>query len=46
MLSAGAGETDKNPSESPATVRKKIPASMFLVGEGGTAEKGVKKKGG
>ncbi|EDL96925.1 tubby like protein 1 (predicted) [Rattus norvegicus] len=40
----GAGETDKNPSESPATVRKKIPASMFLVGEGGTAEKGVKKK--
>ncbi|XP_055463192.1 tubby-related protein 1 [Psammomys obesus] len=43
----GAGETDKDPSGSPAAaaVRKKIPATMFLVGEGGPPEKGVKKKG-
>nr|XP_021485280.1 tubby-related protein 1 [Meriones unguiculatus] len=40
----GAGETDKDPSGSPAAVRKKIPAAMFLVGEGGLPEKGVKKK--
>ncbi|XP_037055447.1 tubby-related protein 1 [Peromyscus leucopus] len=41
----GAGETDKDPSKSPAAPRKKIPAAMFLVGEGGPAEKAVKKKG-
>lgn len=45
ILSAGAGETDKDPSRSPAALRKKTPAAMFLVGEGGPAEKGVKKKG-
>ncbi|GAB1300793.1 Tubby-related protein 1 [Apodemus speciosus] len=41
----GSGETDKDPAGSPAAVRKKIPAAMFLVAEGGAAEKGVKKKG-
>ncbi|XP_059099794.1 tubby-related protein 1 isoform X2 [Peromyscus eremicus] len=41
----GAGETDKDPVKSPAAPRKKIPAAMFLVGEGGPAEKAVKKKG-
>ncbi|XP_052599812.1 tubby-related protein 1 isoform X3 [Peromyscus californicus insignis] len=41
----GAGETDKDPAKSPAAPRKKIPAAMFLVGEGGPAEKAVKKKG-
>ncbi|KAL1771537.1 tubby-related protein 1 isoform X1 [Sigmodon hispidus] len=41
----GAGETDKDPSKSPAAPRKKIPAAMFLVGESGPPEKGVKKKG-
>ncbi|XP_028632915.1 tubby-related protein 1 isoform X2 [Grammomys surdaster] len=40
----GSGESDKDPSGSPAAVKKKIPAAMFLVGEGGAAEKGVKKK--
>lgn len=45
ILSAGAGETDKDPLRSPAALRKKTPAAMFLVGEGGPAEKGVKKKG-
>lgn len=45
ILSSGAGETDKDPSRSPAALRKKTPAAMFLVGEGGPAEKGVKKKG-
>ncbi|KAK7814842.1 hypothetical protein U0070_026343 [Myodes glareolus] len=41
----GAGEADKDPSRSPAALRKKTPAAMFLVGEGGPTEKGVKKKG-
>ncbi|XP_031203281.1 tubby-related protein 1 [Mastomys coucha] len=41
----GPGETDKDPAGSPAVTRKKIPAAMFLVGEGGAPEKGVKKKG-
>ncbi|XP_075834895.1 tubby-related protein 1 [Microtus pennsylvanicus] len=41
----GAGEADKDPSRSPAALRKKTPAAMFLVGEGGPAEKDVKKKG-
>lgn len=46
FLSAGPGETDKDPAGSPAALRKEFPAAMFLVGEGGAAEKGVKKKGG
>ncbi|XP_015975711.2 tubby-related protein 1 isoform X3 [Rousettus aegyptiacus] len=41
----GSGEADKDPSVSPARVRKKIPAAMFLVGEDGPAEKALKKKG-
>ncbi|XP_027244756.1 tubby-related protein 1 isoform X2 [Cricetulus griseus] len=41
----GAGETDKDPSRSPAAPRKKVPAAMFLVGEGGPTEKGGKMKG-
>uniref|UniRef100_A0A8C4MUK0 Tubby-like protein n=1 Tax=Equus asinus TaxID=9793 RepID=A0A8C4MUK0_EQUAS len=41
----GAGEADKDPSGSPAGVRKKTPAAMFLVGEDGPAEKAPKKKG-
>ncbi|XP_051009399.1 tubby-related protein 1 isoform X2 [Acomys russatus] len=41
----GAGETDKDASGTPGAVRKKVPAAMFLVGEGGSSEKGVKKKG-
>ncbi|XP_006907498.1 tubby-related protein 1 [Pteropus alecto] len=41
----GSGEADKDSSVSPARVRKKIPAAMFLVGEDGPAEKAVKKKG-
>uniref|UniRef100_G3TDX6 Tubby-like protein n=1 Tax=Loxodonta africana TaxID=9785 RepID=G3TDX6_LOXAF len=41
----GPGEADKDPSVSPARVRKKIPAAMFLVGEGVPAEKAWKKKG-
>ncbi|EDL22574.1 tubby like protein 1, isoform CRA_a, partial [Mus musculus] len=41
----GPGETDKDPAGSPAALRKEFPAAMFLVGEGGAAEKGVKKKG-
>uniref|UniRef100_A0A8C5LJS2 Tubby-like protein n=1 Tax=Jaculus jaculus TaxID=51337 RepID=A0A8C5LJS2_JACJA len=40
----GAGEASKEPSGSPTRVGKKIPASMFLVGEGSPAEKAVKKK--
>ncbi|XP_021091485.1 tubby-related protein 1 [Mesocricetus auratus] len=40
----GAGETDQDPSRSPAALRKKVPAAMFLVGEGGPAEKGGKMK--
>lgn len=43
---AGSGEADKDPSESPARVKKKTPAAMFLVGGEGPAEKGCKKKGG
>ncbi|XP_008838321.1 tubby-related protein 1 [Nannospalax galili] len=41
----GAGETDKAPSGRPAEVKKKVPAAMFLVKEGGPAEKAIKKKG-
>ncbi|XP_039712264.1 tubby-related protein 1 [Pteropus medius] len=41
----GSGEADKDSSVSPARVRKKIPAAMFLVGEDGPAEKALKKKG-
>ncbi|XP_012576266.1 PREDICTED: tubby-related protein 1 isoform X2 [Condylura cristata] len=42
----GSGEEDKDPSGSPARVRKKVPAAMFLVGEEGpTREKALKKKG-
>ncbi|XP_051043072.1 tubby-related protein 1 [Phodopus roborovskii] len=43
----GAGEADKEPepSRSPAAPRKKVPAAMFLVGEGGPPEKDVKMKG-
>lgn len=40
----GSGEADEDPSVSPARVRKKIPAAMFLVGEDGPAEKALKKK--
>ncbi|KAF5929637.1 hypothetical protein HPG69_002358 [Diceros bicornis minor] len=45
MKKKGSGEADKNPSGSPARVRKKIPAAMFLVGEDVPAEKTLKKKG-
>uniref|UniRef100_I3MPT6 Tubby-like protein n=1 Tax=Ictidomys tridecemlineatus TaxID=43179 RepID=I3MPT6_ICTTR len=41
----GSEEADKDPSESPARVRKKNPAAMFLVGGDGPAEKALKKKG-
>ncbi|XP_030890192.1 tubby-related protein 1 isoform X2 [Leptonychotes weddellii] len=41
----GSGEADKDPSGSPARVRKKTTAAMFLVGEEGPAEKAPKKKG-
>ncbi|XP_034846998.1 tubby-related protein 1 [Mirounga leonina] len=41
----GSGEADKDPSGSPARVRKKTAAAMFLVGEEGPAEKAPKKKG-
>ncbi|XP_045628002.1 tubby-related protein 1 isoform X2 [Ursus americanus] len=41
----GSGEADEDPSGSPARVRKKTPAAMFLVGEEGPAEKAPKKKG-
>ncbi|XP_019516371.1 PREDICTED: tubby-related protein 1 [Hipposideros armiger] len=41
----GSGEADKDPSVSPASVQKKIPAAMFLVGTDGPAEKALKKKG-
>nr|XP_025718298.1 tubby-related protein 1 isoform X1 [Callorhinus ursinus] len=41
----GSGEADKDPSGSPAKVRKKTPAAMFLVGEEAPAEKTPKKKG-
>ncbi|XP_008589825.1 PREDICTED: tubby-related protein 1 isoform X2 [Galeopterus variegatus] len=40
----GSGDDDKDPLVSPARV-KKSPAAMFLVGEGGPAEKALKKKG-
>ncbi|XP_029800420.1 tubby-related protein 1 isoform X2 [Suricata suricatta] len=41
----GSGEADKDPSMSPARMRKKSPAAMFLVGDHGPAEKAPKKKG-
>uniref|UniRef100_G1L1A1 Tubby-like protein n=1 Tax=Ailuropoda melanoleuca TaxID=9646 RepID=G1L1A1_AILME len=41
----GSGEADEDPSGSPARVRKKTPAAMFLVGEEGPTEKAPKKKG-
>uniref|UniRef100_A0A8C8ZBV5 Tubby-like protein n=1 Tax=Prolemur simus TaxID=1328070 RepID=A0A8C8ZBV5_PROSS len=41
----GSGEADKDPSVSPSRAKKKTPAAMFLVGEGGPAEKALKKKG-
>ncbi|XP_077876270.1 tubby-related protein 1 [Ictidomys tridecemlineatus] len=41
----GSEEADKDPSESPARVRKKNPAAMFLVGGDGPVEKALKKKG-
>ncbi|XP_006882242.1 PREDICTED: tubby-related protein 1 [Elephantulus edwardii] len=40
----GSGESDKDPSESPAGVKKKIPTALFLVGEGGPVKKAWKKK--
>ncbi|XP_069344462.1 tubby-related protein 1 isoform X2 [Eulemur rufifrons] len=40
----GSGEADKDPSASPGRA-KKTPAAMFLVREGGPAEKALKKKG-
>ncbi|KAG8512034.1 Tubby-related protein 1, partial [Galemys pyrenaicus] len=41
----GSGEADKDPSMSPTRVRKKVPATMFLVGEDGPSERDLKKKG-
>ncbi|XP_059257516.1 tubby-related protein 1 [Mustela nigripes] len=41
----GSGETDRDPSGSPARVRKKTPAALFLVREEGSADKAPKKKG-
>ncbi|XP_060045665.1 tubby-related protein 1 isoform X2 [Erinaceus europaeus] len=41
----GAGDAEKDPSVSPITVKKKIPAAMFLVGGDGPIEKPLKKKG-
>uniref|UniRef100_A0A8C7B6K3 Tubby-like protein n=1 Tax=Neovison vison TaxID=452646 RepID=A0A8C7B6K3_NEOVI len=41
----GSGETDGDPSGSPARVRKKTPAALFLVREEGSADKAPKKKG-
>ncbi|XP_075859526.1 tubby-related protein 1 [Microcebus murinus] len=45
MKKKGAGEAGEDPSVRPGAVKKKTPAAMFLVGEGGPAEKALKKKG-
>ncbi|XP_032720466.1 tubby-related protein 1 [Lontra canadensis] len=41
----GSGENDRDPSGSPARLRKKTPAALFLVREEGSADKALKKKG-